>query len=48
MVTFINLPKFNHYGAGIINKLYYNIYVEEGFNYYNDSKSNNSIIKVEQ
>ena len=42
------MPKFNYYGVGIINNLYRNIYVEEGFNYYNDAKSNNSIIKVEQ
>ena len=48
LAAFINMPKFNHYGAGIINSLYNNIYVEEGFNYYNDAKSNNSIIKVEQ
>ena len=48
LAAFINMPKFNHYGAGIINNLYNKIYVEEGFNYYNDAKSNDSIIKVEQ
>ena len=44
LAAFINMPEFNHYGAGIINSIYNNIYVEKGFNYYNDAKDNDSII----
>ena len=42
------MPEFNHYSAGIINSKYNNIYVEKGFNYYNDAKDNDSIIIREQ